>query len=187
MPVRRTLAATAVVLVTLARLGGCGGTSKPRAAAPPSPTSTPTVVPTSVPSNLNLERPEAARTIKATATLTAVPGASMLAAPQGAPRTIRGFPVPPGSNVKDPGPVDNTWQFDIGSTNLDGVIAFYRRVLPQMGYTIRTNVTYTLGAEPVRWDIVFDGPVSGSMVRDRPNGTVYVVINPPGQPALPGD
>lgn len=187
MHVRRTLAPTAVVLITLGLLAGCGGTAKPAAVSRHSPSPTPAVVPTSVPSNLSLEQPKAARTIKATATLTAVPGASQLAAPQGAPRTIHSFPVPPGSHVKDPGPIDNTWQFDIGSTNLDGVIAFYERVLPQMGYTIRTNVTYTLGNEPVRWDIAFDGPVSGTMARDRPNGTVFVVINPPGQPALPGD
>ncbi|MCW2856999.1 MAG: hypothetical protein JWR52_2614 [Marmoricola sp.] len=192
MPVRRTLASTAVTLLTpglfLGLVTGCGGSSKPAAAPQRSVSPTTTAYPTPVlPSNIQLERPKAASTIKATATLTAVPGASQLAAPANAPRTIEGFPVPQGAKVTDPGAIDDTWQFDIPTTDLNGVIAFYKRVLPLMGYTIRTDVTYTLGNDPVRWDIVFDGPVSGSLVRDRPDGTVFVVINPPGQPALPGD
>lgn len=194
MRVCDAMPAKAVALLTLAALAtalsGCGTSSGAIAVKPVTSTPTATAAPTAdsgLPANTKLEVPKAAATITATATLTAVPGASELAAPRQAPRTIQGFPVPRGVKVKDPGAMDSTWQFDIGSTDLNGVIAFYKRVLPQMGYKVRTDVTYTLGNEPVQWDIVFDGPVSGSMVRDVRDGTVFVVVNPPGQPALPGD
>ena len=95
--------------------------------------------------------------------------------------------MPPGAKVQDPGPLDETWQFDIHSDDLDDLIAFYERVLPQMGFRVRTGVSYTLGAEHVYWDIAFDGPVSGTMVRDPDNGVLFVVVNPPGQPAIAGE
>ena len=51
-----------------------------------------------------------------------MPGASEL--PEGAdgPRTIQGFPVPPGVKVKDPGPLEDTWQFDIHAADLEKVM-----------------------------------------------------------------
>jgi hypothetical protein len=60
-------------------------------------------------------------------------------------------------------------------------------VLPQMGFTVRTDVTYTIGNEDVHWDLAFDGRVSGTMARDIPNGVVFVVVNPPGQKAIAGE
>lgn len=195
MGLRRQVAATAVALVTAASLTGCGGDGESRsgsASGPGSASTSPTGDATDellppVPTNTTLQQPKAAATIKPRATLTAVPGASELPAGAGAPRTIQGFPVPPGAKVKDPGALDETWQFDIDTGDPDDVLAFYERVLPQMGYTVRLDVTYTLGYEDVHWDLVFDGRVSGSMVRDPEHDLVFVVVNPPGQPAIAGE
>jgi hypothetical protein len=187
---RRTLAGVAVALLTTATLAGCGGSDDDAAdsqsAGSPTASSTDSLEP-DLPTDTALQQPKAASTIKPRATLTAVPGASELPAGAGAPRTIQGFPVPPGVKVKDPGPLQDTWQFDIHADDLKGVIRFYERVLPDMGFTVRTKVTYTLGNEKVYWDIAFDGPVSGTMVRDPDNGVVFVVVNPPGQKAIAGE
>jgi hypothetical protein len=194
---RQDLAAAVALLTTLVALlgaAGCGGGGDDSAGPSTSPTSS---APTSgaeatdepdpgLPSDTALQQPKAESTIQPEATLSAVPGASELPA-DGRLRTIQGFPVPIGSKVKDPGPLDDTWQFDIHSHDLDGLLAFYERVLPQMGFRVRTGVSYTLGAEPVYWDIAFDGPVSGTMVRDPDNGMMFVVVNPPGQPAIAGE
>ncbi|HEX7716326.1 MAG TPA: hypothetical protein VF416_03485 [Marmoricola sp.] len=192
MPVRRRLVAATVVLLTATALSGCNGKDSGSKAGPdgPSDSSAPSALPTEdlgpeVPSDTTLQQPRALATIAPKATLTAVPGASEL--PVTGLRTIQGFPVPPGVTVKDPGPLDDTWQFDLHSDDLDGLIAFYQRVLPQMGYRVRLGVSYTLGAEKVYWDIVFDGKVSGSMVRDPDHGVLFVVVNPPGQPAIAGE
>jgi hypothetical protein len=190
--VRRLLAVTTVALLTLT-LTGCGGDddspdtrsgATSTASASPTPT-LPEDVDPGVPSDTGLQQPKAAETIQPQATLTAVPGASELPARNF--RTVQGFPVPPGVKVKDPGPLEDTWQFDIRADDLDSVIAFYKRVLPQMGFRVRLGVTYTLGDEKVYWDLVFDGRISGTMVRDPDNGVVFVVVNPPGQPAIAGE
>jgi hypothetical protein len=183
---RRTLAGLAVALLATATLAGCAGDDEPHASAT---TATTSAVPEEppIPTNTTLQQPRAAETIKPQATLTAVPGASQLPAPTGAPRTIQGFPVPPGVKVKDPGALDETWQFDIHTDDPAGVIAFYKRVLPKMGFTVRTDVTYTIGTEKVQWDLAFDGRVSGTIVRDPDYSVVFVVVNPPGQKAIAGE
>ncbi|MFL6060430.1 MAG: hypothetical protein ACJ72E_04290 [Marmoricola sp.] len=193
MTVRRALTCAGVTLLTPLLLSGCGGshhTSNPSADGA-SPDARPTAVPStprlSVPDGVKLEKPSARATIEPSATLTAVPGASQMSAPREAPRTIEGFPVPDGAKVKDPGAIEQTWQFDIDTKDPTSVIDFYERVLPQMGYRVRTDVTYTVAYETQHWDVVFDGPVSGSMVADPGDGTVFVVVNPPGQPAFAGD
>jgi hypothetical protein len=190
--VRRQLVAATVALLTAVLLTGCGGNDSDPAAAPSSTsdTSAPTQLRSDQPvpdppSNTALQQPKASLTIAPRATLTAVPGASEL--PVSGLRTIQGFPVPDGVKVKDPGPLDDTWQFDIHSDDLDGLVRFYKRVLPQMGFQVRLGVTYTLGNEDVYWDLVFDGKVSGSMVRDPDNGVLFVAVNPPGQPAIAGE
>ena len=199
MSVRRPSAALGVALITTIAtlaLGGCGGgggagdhpavdepTSTPSATAPADPA--PDDEDPGEPTNTELQQPRAEETIKPQATLTAVPGASEL--PAEGFRTVQGFPVPPGVRVKDPGPLEDTWQFDIHADDLDGVIAFYKRVLPQMGFRVRLGVSYELGPEKVYWDLVFDGRISGTMVRDPDNGVVFVVVNPPGQPAIAGE
>lgn len=196
MSVRRPLVALPVALVTTIAtfaLGGCGGgddhpAASTQSSAPSSPS--PSAIGTDdpgpdEPTNTELQQPRAEETIRPEATLTAVPGASELPA-QGF-RTVQGFPVPPGVKVKDPGPLEDTWQFDIHADDLDGVIAFYKRVLPQMGFRVRLGVSYKLGNEQVYWDLVFDGRISGTMVRDPDNGVVFVVVNPPGQPAIAGE
>jgi hypothetical protein len=192
---RRPLVALAVALVTTVAtlaLGGCGGDDDPVAtkSTSPSATTSPSAEPPEddapdIPTNTELQQPKAESTIAPQATLSAVPGASEL--PAEGFRTVQGFPVPPGVKVKDPGPLEDTWQFDIHSDDLDSVIAFYKRVLPQMGFRVRLGVSYTLGAERVYWDLVFDGRISGTMVRDPDNGVVFVVVNPPGQPAIAGE
>jgi hypothetical protein len=186
------MAAAAVALVTSLALAGCGGGSdRPSASSSDEPGTTgPTAASTDelepdLPSNTALQQPKAEATIKPEASLSAVPGASEL--PVSGLRTIQGFPVPPGVKVKDPGPLDDTWQFDIRSKDLEGLVAFYKRVLPQMGFTVRLGVSYTLGVEKVYWDLVFDGRISGSMVRDPDNGVLFVVVNPPGQKAIAGE
>jgi hypothetical protein len=193
--VRRPLVALPVALVTVIAaltLGACGGDDRPAAEEPSSTPST--TAPSDLgtedagpdePTNTELQQPKAEKTINPEATLTAVPGASEL--PAEGFRTVQGFPVPPGVKVKNPGPLEDTWQFDIHSDDLDGVIAFYRRVLPQMGFRVRLGVSYKLGNEQVYWDLVFDGRISGTMVRDPDNGVVFVVVNPPGQPAIAGE
>jgi hypothetical protein len=189
VPVRRVLTFAAVTLLTSLSLSACGGHSgDTKAGDTPSrtPTSVPTAKTTILP-GVKLEKPEAKATIQPSATMTAVAGASQMAAPKEAPRTIEGFPVPDGAKVKDPGAIDQTWQFDIATKDPTSVIDFYERVLPQMGYRVRTDVTYTIAYEVQHWDIVFDGPVSGSMAVDKTDGTVFVVVNPPGQPAFAGD
>jgi hypothetical protein len=190
--IRRVLPAVVVVLLTSTALAGCGGggSSKPEAAKStatraPLPTDTNTKLP-ALPKKFKLERPKAKSTILPSATLSAVPGSSEIYSAADA-RTIEGFPVPKGAKVKDPGALEETWQFDIATTDPTKVLDFYKSVLPQMGYTVRTDVTYTLAYEPVHWDIVFDGKVSGSMAVDKKDHTVFVVVNPPGQAALPGD
>lgn len=193
MPLRRLCGAIAVVLLTAVTLTACGGsdgTKAEREGSDTSPsasaTATDGVLPDpGDPQDTTLQQPKAAETIQPRATLSAVPGASELPA-QGF-RTVQGFPVPPGVKVKDPGPIEDTWQFDIRADDLDGVIAFYKRVLPQMGFRVRLGVSYTLGDEKVYWDLVFDGRISGTMVRDPRNGVVFVVVNPPGQPAIAGE
>lgn len=191
MPLRRLCGAIAVVLLTAATLTACGGSDQPRseggssaAATDPSTTDTPLPEPED-PKDTTLQQPKAEQTIRPEATLSSVPGASEL--PAHGFRTVQGFPVPPGVKVKDPGPIEDTWQFDIRADDLDSVIAFYKRVLPQMGFRVRLGVSYTLGDEPVYWDLVFDGRISGTMVRDPHNGVVFVVVNPPGQPAIAGE
>jgi hypothetical protein len=189
---RRLLATTTVALLTLS-LTGCGGDgdspqtrsgATSTASASPTPAAPDDFDP-GIPSDTHLQQPKAAETIAPEATLTAVPGASELPARNF--RTVQEFPVPPGVKVKDPGPLEDTWQFDIHADDLDSVIAFYKRVLPQMGFRVRLGVRYTLGDEKVYWDLVFDGRISGSMVRDPDNGVVFVVVNPPGQPAIAGE
>lgn len=189
------MGAIAVILLTSTTVAACGGDDQPSArsssASPssspsvdPSATGTPEVEP-AAPKDTALQQPKAEETLAPQATLSAVPGASELPAQNF--RTVQGFPVPPGVKVKDPGPLDDTWQFDIHSDDLDSVIAFYKRVLPQMGFRVRLGVSYELGNEKVYWDVVFDGRISGTMVRDPDNGVVFVVVNPPGQPAIAGE
>ena len=189
------MGAITVILLTSTTVAACGGDDQPSArSSSPSPTSspsddlgtsgTPDAGP-AVPKDTTLQQPKAEETIAPRATLTAVPGASELPAQNF--RTVQGFPVPQGVKVKDPGPLDDTWQFDIHSDDLDSVIAFYKRVLPQMGFRVRLGVTYELGNEKVYWDVVFDGRISGSMVRDPDNGVLFVVVNPPGQKAIAGE
>jgi hypothetical protein len=192
---RQDLAAAVALLTTLVALlgaAGCGGDDGAGPSAAPTSRATtpgdgfPDEPDPGLPSDTALQQPKAESTIEPRATLSAVPGASELPA-GGRLRTIQGFPVPAGAKVKDPGPLEETWQFDIHSDDLDGLLKFYERVLPQMGFRVRTGVSYTLGAEHVYWDIAFDGPVSGTMVRDPDNGVLFVVVNPPGQPAIAGE
>jgi hypothetical protein len=193
VPLRRLSGAIAVVLLTAATLSACGGSDQPKGqaasdSATPSTADSPTdttLPDPAPPKDTTLQQPKAEETIRPEATLSTVPGASELPA-QGF-RTVQGFPVPPGVKVKDPGPIEDTWQFDIRAADLDSVIAFYKRVLPQMGFRVRLGVSYTLGDEQVYWDLVFDGRISGTMVRDPANGVVFVVVNPPGQPAIAGE
>lgn len=115
--------------------------------------------------------------------LPSVAGASMAAIPEHGPPTIQGFPVPPGADIKDPGAINDTWQFDIetdGKADQDEVIDFYKRVLPKAGFTIKTDVVKKVGFETVRWDITFEGPVHGTIVRDPKEPVVFVVVNPNG-------
>ena len=199
MSLRRLVGAIFVILLTSATTAACGGSDHPSAAASAgtsvgaTPSGTPSATDTpqlgqdepAEPKDTALQQPKAEATIKPQANLSSVPGASEL--PVHGLRTVQGFPVPPGVKVKDPGPLDDTWQFDIHAADLDSVIAFYKRVLPQMGFRVRLGVSYTLGNEQVYWDLVFDGRISGSMVRDPHNGVVFVVVNPPGQPAIAGE
>jgi hypothetical protein len=196
--VRRQFVAPAVALLTtlltVTAVAGCGGDDSGPTAEPTVSAGTPSADDTGdlgdlepdVPTNTALQQPKAESTIEPQATLSAVPGASELPA-GGRLRTIQGFPVPTGAKVKDPGPLEDTWQFDIHSDDLAGLVDFYERVLPQMGFRVRTGVSYTLGVEHVYWDVVFDGPVSGTMVRDPDNGVLFVVVNPPGQKAIAGE
>jgi hypothetical protein len=186
--------AITVILLTASTLAACGGGSDKRPSAGSSAGTTAAATPSASdtlpdepaePKDTALQQPKAQETIKPQATLSSVPGASEL--PAHGFRTVQGFPVPPGVKVKDPGPLDDTWQFDIHAADLDSVIAFYKRVLPQMGFRVRLGVSYTLGNEQVYWDLVFDGRISGTMVRDPGNGVVFVVVNPPGQPAIAGE
>lgn len=194
MAARRVLGTATVVLLTLLA-SGCGGDGS-STADPTEPKSTPAATrsaePTpepepGEPTETRLQQPKAKATIGPSATATALPNVRMLTAPKGAP--VKSWPIPTDAKVTDPGAVDDTWQFDIHTTSPDKVIDFYKRVLPQLGYRVRTHVTYTLGDESVVWDLVFDGngKVSGSMARDPDNGVVFVVVNPPDQPAIAGE
>jgi hypothetical protein len=191
---RPVLGLAAVALLTPVALSACGGSEVVPAAgssATPAATAAPSDPPTDVNpeepgQKVKLEKPQAAETILPSATMSAVPGTTQIYSPADA-RTVHGFPVPKGAKVTDPGAIEETWQFDIATRKPDDVIEFYREVLPQLGYTVRTDVTYENAYEKVHWDLVFDGKVSGSIVRDDRHHTVFVVVNPPGQPAFPGD
>lgn len=189
----RVLAFAAVALLTPLLLAGCGGDDKPAAASgTPSPGAVstleddPPMVDPDTGKPFKLEQPKAASTIPPTGNATRIPDTGTIYSAEDA-RTIRGFPVPEGAKVTDPGAAEQTWQFDIATTKPDDVLEFYKQVLPQMGFTVRTDVTYTQAYEEVHWDLVFDGRVSGSIVADRTHKTVFVVVNPPGQPAFAGD
>lgn len=193
----RVLLLTAVALLTSVVLTGCGGSEvDPSADAGNNTSAVPTVPtvpaaseladPLGTGSGVKLEKPKARETIEPSASMTAVPGTGTIYSRKDA-RTIQGFPVPKGSKVKDPGAIEETWQFDIATKDPDEVLEFYEQVLPQMGFRVRTDVTYTQGYEEVHWDLVFDGRYSGSMVADPVNETIFVVVNPPGQPAFAGD
>lgn len=106
-----------------------------------------------------------------------IKGASVIPIPSEGPTEARGFPVPPWiKDLKTPPGLYESWQFDIPTDDPDRVIAFYKQVLPRGGYTVRTNVTEQLGDEKVVWDIVFDGPAHGTIVRDKAAGTVFVDV-----------
>jgi hypothetical protein len=190
----RPVHALAAVALLTSVVSGCSGSKTDPTAistGSPSATSTASVSPDDVDplgpeATVKLEKPKASETILPSATMTAVPGTEQIYSPADA-KTVHGFPVPKGSKVKDPGAVEQTWQFDIATTKPDDVIEFYREVLPQLGYTVRTDVTYENAYEKVHWDLVFDGKVSGSITRDQVHHTVFVVVNPPGQPAFAGD
>jgi len=191
---RRAAPLAAAVLITCVVATGCGKDVTTESSSVPTPSVGITEVPIEeappvdpeTGEEIKLEKPQAASTILPSATMTAVPGTGTIYSSADA-RTVRGFPVPQGAKVKSPGAAEETWQFDIATDNPDEVIEFYKQVLPQMGYTVRTDVTYTQAYEEVFWDLVFDGTVSGSIVADPRNGTVFVVVNPPGQPAFTGD
>lgn len=189
----RVLAFVAVALLTPLLATGCGGDdTTPSSASTPTPGAVasveedPPMVDPDTGKPFTIERPKAASTIPPTGNATSVPETSTIYSADDA-RTIRGFPVPKGAKVTDPGAAEQTWQFDIATTKPDDVLEFYKQVLPQMGFTVRTDVTYTQAYEEVHWDLVFDGRVSGSIVADRTHKTVFVVVNPPGQPAFAGD
>lgn len=192
MPRRGVGPLVAVALLTCLLLAtSCGGgDDAPAIVSAPIPSTTVTQEPPAVDpetgNEIKLEKPKAAATISPSATLSAVPGTGVIYSAADA-KTIHGFPVPKGAKVKDPGASEETWQFDIFTDKPDDVLDFYQQVLPQLGYTVRIDVTYTQAYEEVHWDLVFDGPVSGSMVADPVNKTVFVVVNPPGQPAFAGD
>ena len=192
MNARRLLPLAVVAMLTSLLVAGCGGggtTPADTAGVPtttPSATEEPPALDPKTGKTIRLEKPKASATILPSATMTAVPGAGVIYSAADA-KTIQGFPIPRGAKVKDPGAIEETWQFDISTTKPDEVLEFYKQVLPQMGYTVRLDVTYTQAYEEVRWDLVFDGRVSGSMVADPVNKTVFVVVNPPGQPAFAGD
>jgi len=191
---RRLLSLATVALLTSVLATGCGGSSDDAGTASATAGSSPTAAATEDSAQVDpetgreikLEKPQATATISPSATMTAVPDTGVIYSAADA-RTIRGFPVPRGAKVKDPGAIEETWQFDISTSKPDEVLEFYKQVLPQMGYTVRLDVTYTQAYEEVLWDLVFDGQVSGSMVADKANRTVFVVVNPPGQPAFAGD
>lgn len=130
-----------------------GPAAKPPAAQPsPSAVATPTDLPT-------------------------IKGASVIPIPSDGPTEARGFPVPPWIHgITSPGGLYESWQFDIPTDDPARVIAFYTKILPRAGYTVRTNVTEQLGDERVVWDIVFDGPAHGTIVRDKVSGTVFVDV-----------
>lgn len=192
MNARRLLPLAVVAMLTSLLVAGCGGGSKAPASAvvtaQPSPSATedPPAVDPKTGKTIKLEKPKASATILPSATMSTVPGTGVIYSAADA-RTIQGFPIPRGAKVTDPGAIEETWQFDIRTTEPDEVLEFYRQVLPQMGYTVRLNVSYTYAYEEVHWDLVFDGRVSGSMVADPINKTMFVVVNPPGQPAFAGD
>lgn len=200
----RTPVTALVALALLMALAGCGGqdplegTASPATSASspspspspstgtltsPSPSPSPTPTPSSPPADPTARpAPSAAATIPAAPDpVASVAGTRELRRPPDGPRQIQGFPIPPGVTVKDPGAVDSTWQFDIRTADTTRILAFYRRVLPELGYRVRTDVSYRLGLEEIFWDVVFDGPTSGTIGRDEANGFVFVVVNPPGQ------
>lgn len=193
MSARRLLPITAVALLTSVLLAGCGGSVA--GTAQDAPTPTPSTAPSATDegpgpqepgTNIKLEKPRARVTILPSSGSGNIPATGEIYSAKDA-RTIEGFPVPKGAKVKDPGAIEETWQFDIRTRTPHEVIEFYRQVLPQLGYRVRLDVTYTQAYEKVRWDLVFDGRVSGSMAIDPVHHTVFVVVNPPGQPAFAGD
>ncbi len=172
----RPLAAAVLVAVLCSSLAGCGGDDKDSSTAGKSATSSPSrgaslgaaggpsANPTgivSAPSDINR---------KTKPTTTAVP------VPSDGPTGIGTFPVPPGVNIKGPGPARKAWQFDITTKKVASVLAFYRKALPSAGYQVQNNVTENDGAEVVKYDIKFTGKANGFIIGDQSQDDVFVVV-----------
>lgn len=163
--VLRALEAAVCAAVLSASLAGCGGDNKDTstsksAADAGGPSKNPSGI-VSAPSDVN-------RTTKSTTT--AVP------VPSDGPTGIGTFPVPPGVNIKGPGPAQKSWQFDITTKDVAGVLAFYRKALPTSGYQVQNNVTENDGAEVVKYDIKFSGKANGFIIGDQSQDDVFVVV-----------
>ena len=108
-----------------------------------------------------------------------VPNASTRDIPSGGPQAIKDFPVPVGAKFVNLGPAyGGNWQFGISSPGTDGVVAFYRKTLPAMGYTVKEDVSVQVGANTVQWELTFAGPTYG-MVNGLYGNTLVTVDDKP--------
>jgi len=102
--------------------------------------------------------------------------ASTRAIPKGGPKAISRFPVPGRATFVDLGPAfGGNWQFGISSPDSATTLAFYRKTLTAMGYTIKEDVTAKVGANTIEYDLAFSGPTYG--VVDEFNGGTQVTVD----------
>lgn len=164
---RRSVAALASSVLAAATIAGCGGSGGgDKLAEPKSAASTPT---TTFPST-TLPSATAPGDISTTTTGSALP------VPAEGPTEVANFPVPPGVEVKGPGPQARSWQFDIISKDTGSVLTFYRKALTDAGYRVTNDVDVTIGVEKVHYDIEFGGPAKGYIVADPTQNDVFVLV-----------
>lgn len=105
--------------------------------------------------------------------------ADTLTVPSDGPKKIKEFPIPGGAKIIDLGPPSGgNWQFGISSPDRTAVLAFYKKTLLDQGYTVKENVSKTLGENVVNFDLAFFGKTYG-VVTEFGNGTQVTVDDDP--------
>lgn len=166
---RSGLAAASTCLVA-ALLTGCSGGNSDGAAedvpAAPDPPSIAATTPSDTPAE---STPEPAIE------------ASALPVPTDGPKGLKEFPVPAGAEIVDLGPpLNNNWQFGIGSPDPATTVDFYKATLATEGYTLRENVQVQVGANKIEYDLAFFGPSYGVVTaNDMTGGTLVTVDDEP--------
>lgn len=152
----RSLRLLAGTCLAAALVTGCGGGNDGPTTEPGSGSSAPTSSRTSAPS---------------------VESGTLPVPPDG-PTSITEFPIPSGAEIVVIGPpFGGNWQFGISSPDTATVLEFYRRTLVADGYTVREDVSQTVGANVIEYDLAFYGPTFGIVDANEVFGGTQVAVD----------